>query len=318
MARKRAGGDGFTKNLRRTFNLAGGVGGGRPTYGGSSSSPDSREPLGVPEDYTVPYTRDMTGMSARAGEGWAAGTGGHGSIQERGPRYFDGDEYTPAGLGPVGIGELQEHMAVAGLLGDGWRYGIWDDTTASAYKAVLTEANAMGYTASQVIQMRQQSATFGGTGGSGGAGGGSGGRGGSWQLDENGEPVFIEEAYVPPPLELRTTNKQDLARAFRQAVIDTMGEGWSQAQIAEMVDAYGWKEIQVQKEAYDQQVAAERAAFEGTPLPEGSVISTVDVPSPDTFLEDELMRRDPVGFQSGKLVNEALPEFFNMMSGWSR
>lgn len=304
--------DGFGSRMRRFGQArarAIGRGGDRPTYnpGGSGEGP---KPLGVPEGYTTPYVRDMTGMSPRAAEGWAAGSGGHGSVQERQPRYFEGDEWRPAGLGPDAIGELQQHMAASGLLSGRWRYGIWDENTAEAYKSVLTEANAMGLTAEAVIRLRGQSPGFGSSDEDGSGGGG-------WQYDENGNPVFVGEQYVPPPLELKTTNKDDLRSVFRRSVIDTLGQGWSQAQIDELVDAYNWEEVRVQREAYDRQVAIERAEFEGTRDPAGGeVISTVDVASPEAFLENEMIRRDPEGYKAGRLVNDAIPAFFAAVKGW--
>jgi len=298
------------------------LGGGRPTYNpGGTGGSGAPKPLGVPEGYTVPSVRDMSGMSARAAEGWAAGSGGHGSIQARGPRYFEGDEWKPAALSPAGIGSLQEHLAASGLLSGRWRYGIWDDNTADAYKAVLTEANAMGLTADAVIRLRGQSESFGSSGedGSGGSGGG-GGSGGSWQYDENGNPVFVpdpEDVYTPPPLEIKTTNKDDLRAVFRRSIIDTLGQGWSQAQINELVDAYNWQEIKVQQDAYNRQVEIARADFEGTRAGQGGeVISTVDMASPENFLEQELIRRDPEGYKAGQLVNNAIPAFMQAIKGW--
>jgi hypothetical protein len=287
-----------------------------PGGGDDGRDDDDLKPIGVSEGFRVPSVRtseSFRGMSPTAVEGWSSQGAGPGAIVERGPRYFDGDEWRPASLGPAAIGDLQAMMAAAGLLDD-FRYGVWDAASVDAYKQLLTEANASGLTAEAALRQRAQG--FNAPGGVGGAGGGGGG--GSWQIDpETGDPVWVPEQYVPPPLELRTTNKDDLQRLFRETIINTMGEGWSKEQIRELVDAYNWQEIKVQQDAYNQQVAIERAEFMGERTEGGEVISTVDVPSPETFLENQLMERDPEGFQAGKIINEVLPDFFNMMEGWA-
>jgi hypothetical protein len=122
------------------------------------------------------------------------------------------------------------------------------------------------------------------------------------------------EAYQAPPLELRTHSKDDLRRVFRASVIDKLGEGWSQAAIDELVDAYNWKEIQVQKDAYDQAVALDRQAFAGGPG--GGTIVQEDVPDPETFIEDQMRKKDPTGFEAGQIVNNFIPEIMQNLQGW--
>src|SRR5690606_6336197 len=310
-----------------------------PVWGGFGSGSknkkdkkDKKKPIGVPEDYTIPrhsYTYRSAGgydnmlprtsgydvMLNRSQRDRSLG-GGRPTIVEQRPRYHDGDEFKPASLDPATIGELQATMAAAGLLTGDFRYGIWDAGSAAAYKDLLAEANAQGLTAEQALQLRASTFTSGGSGGSDGSGGG-GGAGGRWEIGPDGEPVWVEEQYVPPPLEIRTTNQDDLRRVFRAAVIDTMGQGWSQEQINEVVDAYNWKEIQVQQDAYNQQVAIERAEFMGERTEGGEVISSAEIASPETFLEDQMREKDPVGFQTGQVVNEVLPDFWQMMEGWA-
>lgn len=294
----------------------GGDGPGAFTPSGSAGSDEPKPIGGMRPDYKVPVPRSpesFRGMSANAIEGWSAQGSGPGSVRDQGVRYFDGDEWRPASLGPAGVGSLQEMMAAAGILTDDFRYGVWDEASRNAYKNVLAEANGMGLTADQIIRLRGQSATMPGAGGSGSGSGG----GGSWQFDENGNPVFVPEQYQAPPLELRTSNKDDLRRVFREAIIEQMGEGWSKAQIDELVDAYNWEEIRVQKDAYDQAIAMDRAQFEGTaPAGGGGVVSSVEVASPETFLENQLMERDPEGFRAGQVVNEAIPNFLAALDGW--
>jgi hypothetical protein len=290
--------------------------------GGSASEsdkPKTRKPIGVPEGYQVAQTRDpesFRGMSPNAVDRWTLNGVGPGSTSVGGPRYFDGDEWRPANTSAQSVAALQRAMATAGLL-DKFRYGVWDDQSAKAYAKVLGYANASGTTAQMALSRMVNNPQLSMAGGGGGSGSGSGGGagGGVVGFDENGNPIY--GGYVAPPLTLKTTNKDDLRKVMRSAVIDKMGQGWTQQQINELVDAYNWKEIQVQKDAYDQQVALERTAFEqGAGAVSGQTSVTTDVPSPETFVENELMRRDPTGYQAGQVVNEAIPTFMSLLDGW--
>jgi hypothetical protein len=267
-------------------------------------------------------------MSPNAVEGWSAQGAGPGSMGSKGPQYFEGDELGPAALGPAGVGELQGFMSAAGLLDpDDFRFGVWDEASRSAYKSLLGEANASGLSVDMALTNRLNSGDMGGGYGAssgGGEGGEGGGTGGEWVVGDDGVPVFIEEQYVPPPLELRTTNKKDLARVFRAAVIDTMGQGWTQDQINEVVDAYNWQEIRLQKDAYDDMVEMERAAFMGERTEGGEVIAgqlqpggSINIESPEAFVENQMIEKDPIAYGSGRVVDEMVPAFMQMMGGWT-
>ncbi len=69
------------------------------------------------------------------------------------PRYFDGDQYTPAGLDPGVIARLQLRLVNTGFLEEGeyWA-GFWDGQTADAYAAVLGHANQSGATIDETIE----------------------------------------------------------------------------------------------------------------------------------------------------------------------
>lgn len=295
--------------------------GGMPRGGSSSSSgddrrqPSTRSPLGVPEGYRTPYTRGGL-TSARGAEVWAGAGRGHGTIGAKLPLYYDGDQLRPSMSDPASIGRLQASLAAAGLLED-FRFGVWDKNSQDAYADLLSEANAAGVTWEAQLRNRAASFDFGG-GGSSRSGGGGGG-GGRWTFDENGEPIFIPDQYVAPPLTLRTTNRDDLVRALRTGIIEKMGVGWNQQQIGELADLYIQKEIQAQQDAYNQQVAIERQAFEqGEGSVSGQVITEATVPSPETFLENELKTRDPIGYQVGTAITDVIPQFAQMLEGWGR
>jgi len=261
------------------------------------------KPLGVPEGYTTPIVRgpEPQGSADSAAQRAKAGLG-PGTIGKRGPSYFDGDQYRPASLDPASIGKLQASLAAAGLLED-FRYGVWDKASQDAYASLLGEANASGLSAEAALQQRAQGVSINQSGSGSGSGGG-----GHWEFDENGEPFFVEDPFVPPPLQVKTTNKDDLRRVFRSAVIEKLGEGWSQAQIDELVDSYNWKELAVQTDAYSQEVGRLEDEFYGR-TPTSNQITSVSPPSPETFVEDEMRRRDPVGFQAGQITQEFAPQF---------
>lgn len=272
-------------------------------------------PLGVPREYEVAVqNQDRPGYYPHGFNYRTRGYGAGAHPEDRsaiiGPRYFDGDEWKPSQLSPAKVAQLQRAMATAGLLSD-FRYGVWDSRSAKAYAEVLSFANASGMTEQMALQRMVNSPELS-------LGGGSGSRGGGRQIigfDENGDPVYSE--YVAPPLELKTTNRDDLMRAIRSGIIDRMGVGWSQQQVGELADLYIQKEIEAQRSVYDQKVALERTAFEqGEGAVSGRTIVEPSVPDPETFLENELKRRDLPGFQAGNLANDVMPMFEEAIRGW--
>lgn len=298
-----------------------------------SSTDRKRHPLGVPDDYRLRDYSKPPGLGGPGGLMGAANralyrggggglTGATNRILDRGrfatiePRYFDGDEWKPASRDPDSIVDMQRSLVIAGFLSptDSFRLGAWDEPTRDAYKSLLEYANASGLTADVALQRYAEGTPPpGGTGGGGGSGQGGSSGPGSYFDPITGE--WVTEKFKPPPLELRTSNKEDLRRVMRSAVIDKLGEGWSQAQIDELVDAYNWEEIRTQKDAYDQQVAGMEDEFYGRE-PSTKPITQVDVASPETFLEDELQKRDPVGVQEGQVVQELVPSVLQNLKGW--
>lgn len=100
-------------------------------------------PIGVPDDFVA--QRQIT---HRPGD---IGLGGPGSFtQTVEPRYFDGDQYSPAGQSPEEIMRIQKRLETAGLL-DSYLPGLWDSETANAYTEVLAAANRRGSTADAAL-----------------------------------------------------------------------------------------------------------------------------------------------------------------------
>ena len=70
------------------------------------------------------------------------------------PRYYNGDEWAPASQGGETIVEWQDKLIQAGLLKPPYQRGAWDAPTLNAYQDLLTQANAEGLSADQIVQER--------------------------------------------------------------------------------------------------------------------------------------------------------------------
>lgn len=276
---------------------------GPPTFNPGTKQDDDRKPIGVPKGYTVPVQRSWTPSPGRSGRvDLAAGR----YMVDQGPRYMAGDEWKPANNSPAGIAEAQKMLAAAGLLKD-WRYGVWDEPTRKAWIKVLGYANSRGIT-DRMALIELASAPRSEGGGTDG--------GGQWTVDENGNPVFVEEGFQAPPLQLKLPNKQDVERVLRSSVIEKLGEGWDQQQIGDLADMYIAKVRGVQEDAYRQEIDRMEDEFYGR---EGASepITTVEAPSLETFAEDELRRRDPGGFEATQVAEDYAPAFFAALGGYS-
>ena len=100
---------------------------------------DFASPVGVPVGYVAP-----TGFQPLP-----PGVAGPPTpTVNQAPRYFDGDEFKPAGLPPERIAEMQRQMEAAGVIPKGAKYrvGIWDEVSRAAYRDLMGLANAMGNT----------------------------------------------------------------------------------------------------------------------------------------------------------------------------
>lgn len=242
-------------------------------------------PIGVPEQYKVPkvsYGREEMG-DVRFGRDTR-------QVYEKGldpydqpgrTTYYSGDEYIPANLPAEQIWELQQMLARVGLLRGTFSRSVWDQTTRNAYSQLLGLANAQGIDANMALQQLLSSSdgTVDGTG--------------QWTVDEFGNVVPAGQGEGPPPLVTRTTDPAALRQTFRKAVIDILGEGWSQDEINKMVAAYNNVEIQRQTQAYN--------ATYGIGGQEGG--NVMDIPSPEAFIEAEVLKKDPVGAQTAEALD---------------
>jgi len=113
-------------------------------------------PIGVPEYVRGPDGQQrpfLGGGSYTSEEGLAATLAAEPKPGEvivfddygNAPRYWDGDEYTPANWPDEKIAALQAQMASSGLYGDGsYVRGFWSDADIAAYRNVLSYANQTG------------------------------------------------------------------------------------------------------------------------------------------------------------------------------
>lgn len=68
------------------------------------------------------------------------------------PRYFEGDQYQPAGMSPENIAQIQRRLVLTGALQD-FRIGVWDENTAKGYYAAMSLANQAGVTVDVAMGM---------------------------------------------------------------------------------------------------------------------------------------------------------------------
>lgn len=100
--------------------------------------PAGPAPVGVPRDFVA--QRNVGGFAGSPTQGPTPD-----STLDIDPRYFDGDEWSPAGQSPEEIARIQSRLEAAGLLNpDSYWAGTWDDQTVAAYRSALGMANASG------------------------------------------------------------------------------------------------------------------------------------------------------------------------------
>lgn len=194
------------------------------------------------------------------------------------PTYFNGDEYIPANFPATSIWLIQQQLAKVGLLRGNFSKQVWDPTTRNAYKQLLALANAQGINAEQALtQMMNNVGEVGTEGG-----------GGQYTTDENGNIIPVGGSQAAP-LVTRTSDPTQLRQLFRKAVIEQLGEGWSQDKINAMVAAYNQIEISKQTQANAMQQGA------------GGTIS--DIPSPESFIQGQVEAQDPIGVQTHQALD---------------
>lgn len=121
-------------------------------------------PIGVPEGYAAPAERRLIGVGPELPPG-VFGPGGFVDTPIP-PRYFEGDEITPAGLSAEDIARLQRRMYGAGLFSETEaqtvRLGIWDAASVNAYTRLLGFANQTGLDDQAALaEYRERGETYG-------------------------------------------------------------------------------------------------------------------------------------------------------------
>lgn len=272
------------------------IGSSPPPPTGSSSS-GKPAPIGVPatmydkDGKIVPYTVPGVGhkIGDEKGNTTPYNTQSFNYTTQVAPRYFDGDEYIPANYPATNIWQIQQALAKIGLLTGTFTRNTWDNTTRNAYKELLGLANAQGLSVEQTLN--ELLATSSGQGESGG--------GGQFTVDANGNVVPVGGSEVPP-LVTRKSDPAALRSTFRRAVIEMLGEGWSQADIDKMVAAYNQVEVAKQTEAYNMELS-------------GQAGSITDMPTPEEFVQQEVLKKDPVGVQTEEALGFT-QEFMDLAS----
>jgi hypothetical protein len=206
------------------------------------------------------------------------------------PRYFAGHETLPGRMPPHNIAALQRMLVDAGLL-ENPRWGFWDRASEEAYQRSLAEANAAGVDVQQLLTTYGEAAAL---------------------AEAKAKPPFVAD-----PLVYQVHNEKDVQAAFRKAIVEHLGEGWSQAQINAAAAAYREQEIQVQRDAQMQMIERNRQLYE-TGKTNITEITEVGIPSPELFIEEETRRRDPTGYQATQLAEDFAPAFFEALGSPGR
>jgi hypothetical protein len=234
-------------------------------------------------------------------------------------KYFDNDVSAPliAGRGNPGlIAELQRRLVAVGLISGKAPRGIWDPKTEKGYRRLLEIANVWGMSdqaALDLLMAENEGIVVTddetGIGRRTSDGSGEGGRGPGFRI-ENGE--FVPEgpeAFVPPPLELRLPNPDDVDRVMRNGSITLLGQGLDQQSVEAMRNAYIQEVTRLQRSAYDQMVQRERQLWE-TGETDIQEITTVEAPSAETFAENQLRQRPEAQSNTGMEL------LMNLINSW--
>lgn len=181
--------------------------------------------------------------------------------------YFPGDELQPAGWSPERVGDLQKQMSKAGILNPKNidEFGVFDTSTQTAYKGLLTQSNRAGtdwistlrrlssMTAAERLKAKEAASA------------GGGGR-------------------APT---IRVSNPDDLRSIFRQtARAVTGGVFVEDDQIENMIRAY----------------QGEEASFQQAALGGGTIEGA---PSPQAFAEAQLEEINPGGATANRFSQMA-------------
>lgn len=189
-----------------------------PPVGDVDDNEDAPGPLGVSRDYRTSVTLDHQTMgSADAADRWSG-------PREVTPRYFTGHQWTIAGkLASEDRAAVQLAMKQLGLIGPrtSIQLGAWDQTSANAFKQVLSWANVNGTTWVEALQdMQLQSATYG--------------------------PAVD----LPEPDPVKVTHPDDIERGLRDYFQERLGSGRAvpDEKIRAMVAAWQGEEIAAQRD----------------------------------------------------------------------
>lgn len=274
--------------------------------------------IGVPDDYAAPGPpRNFSGMGARAAEGWnsgserrpgfmgavmeqfapgsAGGGQGPGALRAIYPQYKTGDEAMVRPYSREKIAELQQKMAMSGLLTDDFYPGVWSPSTEAAFQTLLAMSNQSGTSWEQTLQMIGDP-NLGGTGGT---------------LRWNPETGTFERTSAPgvdaapmvPELVTRITDPKVLESIFRRASIDMLGIGWGPEQLQMATQAFNEIERSRQRDLYEAQLAAGQLGnlTEGGAAPEAREV--VDIPSPEGFIDSYVREKNPEEFAENEALN---------------
>lgn len=182
-------------------------------------------------------------------------------------RFFAGDEWQPADKSPQDIAQLQRKLVDAGLLG-AHRKGVWDAASRQAYAEILAQANASDVSADTALQL--------------------------YLAGEQADPTR-------PGLVMRVQDPDAMREVFRSAVINTLGQGWTQNDINAAVMTYTALQQERQRREFDALMETGQAGGGAGPFAKERTV--VDIPSPEAFIQSHVRQKDPEGIEDFEALN---------------
>lgn len=186
---------------------------------------DQPSPIGVPLGYQAAVPQSPTNVFEGSGAVWDPGSGGVYYPETTPPRYYEGDEYIPAGLDRDAMIALQARLEAFGL--SNYTPGAWDPASQKAFLYLLATANASGKTWQDVLAETEATGGLKGPGARG-----------------------AERA----PLQVRLTNPDDIRAVLQAGAQQVYGKYVDEADIESFIQSYHAQQTAAQTQDYNQQV----------------------------------------------------------------
>ena len=185
-------------------------------------------------------------------------------------RYFEGDERIPASLSSQQVAQIQRKLVQAGLLDDDFVGNVWDTATETAYKSLLSYANATGLDKDDALMAYMA--------------------GQKMEIDPlTGKPRARvgKGGTKRAPLTIRYANPQDIASTANEVAKRRLGRAFKPEELQQFVSAYHGQEAAAQKAEYA--VAETGGASTEAPTAQAAAETFAEQADPDQAFARRLM-----------------------------